>query len=107
MYKTLADLLREDDAQYMDEYEAFCQVFTVFGDGALSGKTTTFDKEAMRYVSAEGWKRVTPRKPLRVEFAATVYVDTWNGGYYLVVPGVQGEPLSGKRVKVTVEEIQE
>jgi hypothetical protein len=106
--KTLADLLREDDAKDGDVYEACGKQWRLEDGTLVTGNWDYyFARHHRNHMPAEGWKRVSPRMPLRVEFAATVYSDTWNGGYYLVVPGVQGEPLAGKRVRVIVESIND
>jgi hypothetical protein len=109
--RTLADLLREDGAQAGDVYEACGRQWTV----NVLGKLVYFSDEGswcfgngdQDRMPAEGWKSVTPKKPLRVEFETEVQ-PCGDGSISGKLPSssVYLQPLIGKRVRVTVEEVE-
>lgn len=108
MTKTLADLLREDGAQEGDVYEA-CGLEWELNDALtlVAGKRRAPDSISIHRQStipADGWRRVSPRKPLRVEFKQTVVELP---GYQPAIYSDVLEDLVGKRVRVTVEALGE
>jgi hypothetical protein len=107
MTKTLADLLREDGAVEGDVYEACGQQYLLH-DSDLDGDHTIFTRSDMPFLPAEGWKRVSPKKPLRVEFETVV--DAWASSDQRSGWSIDNDELrhfEGKRVQVTVEEAGE
>jgi hypothetical protein len=114
MTKTLADLLQEDGAQEGDVYEACDETWTLTHASNLWNEIQgcTLDRLAIALVPADGWRRVRPKKPLRVEFETKVtdrYVigsdDELSFQDYIPCPYRMISPFVGKRVKVTVEEM--
>jgi hypothetical protein len=114
--KTLADLLREDGAVEGDVYEACGQKWVLDSTGELItvyGKVMMLSNGHRHNIPADGWKRVSPREPLRVEFEATfsqidpVPKPSLHIGLYTSAERNALRPFWGKRVKVTVEEVEE
>lgn len=111
--KTLADLLREDGAKEGDVYEACGQEWQLDASGELittHGKVMTMSNGYRHNIPADGWKRVNPRMPLRVEFENEVEYPYECGEHDTTIGAIAAPvlaPFYGKHVKVTVEEVKE
>jgi hypothetical protein len=108
MTKTLADLLREDGAAEGDIYEACGNQWRVSAyngwlERDIDGDLVQFSDYKYSMLPADGWKRVSPKKPLRVEFEQTVVeLPSYQ-------PAIYSDALAdlvGKRVRVTVEALE-
>lgn len=102
--RTLADLLKEDNALEGDVYEACGNSWKVDRFGHLHHWSNgAYLDVILKILPADGWKRVTPKKPLRVEFETTV--GDFFCGVGMNMFGVK-DTLIGRRVKVIVEETE-
>jgi hypothetical protein len=111
MTKTLADLLREDGAVKGDVYEACGIKYHVAynPDGiwyCLDGEKVDISYETICVLPADGWRRISPKRPHRVKFEAAVRQE---GSQFFISYFTEDNlmPFAGKRVRVTVETLGE